>query len=183
MRNRLNTWRVICPWSTLCRLDAAGFAYHLQCGVLQGDIKCELLDAKHESHLLHLDGQLSYDPKPYGVDHATRFHIKTMQVSPQWSCVQYLHHLVMQEYAALAMQCLYPVVFLTCLSVPACFLCLQHCTISCHFTAGAVVTIVSKSYPQASNFLQCEALLEPFSLMQTRCFQICCMLNLFIIYL
>lgn len=49
---------------------------------LQGETKCELFDAKHESHLLHLDGQLSYDPKPYGVDHACRFHIKTMQVSP-----------------------------------------------------------------------------------------------------
>lgn len=47
---------------------------------LQGETKCELVDAKHESHLLHLDGQLSYDPKPYGVDHACRFHIKTMQV-------------------------------------------------------------------------------------------------------
>lgn len=49
---------------------------------LQGETKCELFDAKHESHLLHLDGQLSYDPKPYGVDHACRIHIKTMQVSP-----------------------------------------------------------------------------------------------------
>lgn len=48
---------------------------------LQGETKCELFDAKHESHLLHLDGQLSYDPKPYGVDHACRFHIKTMQVN------------------------------------------------------------------------------------------------------
>ena len=48
---------------------------------LQGETKCELFDAKHESHLLHLDGQLSYDPKPYGVDHACRFRIKTMQVS------------------------------------------------------------------------------------------------------
>ena len=48
---------------------------------IQGETNCELLDAKHESHLLHHDGQLSYDPKPYGVDHACRFHIKTMQVS------------------------------------------------------------------------------------------------------
>lgn len=47
----------------------------------QGETNCELFDAKHESHLLHHDGQLSYDPKPYGVDHACRFHIKTMQVS------------------------------------------------------------------------------------------------------
>lgn len=49
--------------------------------LLQGETKCELFDAKHESHLLHHDGQLSYDPKPYGVDHTCRFHIKTMQVS------------------------------------------------------------------------------------------------------
>ncbi len=49
--------------------------------LIQGEINCELFDAKHESHLLHHDGQLSYDPKPYGVDHACRFHIKTMQVS------------------------------------------------------------------------------------------------------
>ena len=47
--------------------------------LLQGETKCELFDAKHESHLLHLDGQLSYDPKPYGI-HTSRFHIKTMQV-------------------------------------------------------------------------------------------------------
>lgn len=47
---------------------------------LQGEARCELFEAKHESHLSNDDGQLSYDPFPYGTDYASRFHIKTMQV-------------------------------------------------------------------------------------------------------
>lgn len=58
------------------------------CALVQGETNCELFDAKHESHLLHHDGQLSYDPKPYGVDHACRFHIKTMQVSSAFLCLK-----------------------------------------------------------------------------------------------
>lgn len=48
--------------------------------LLQGEARCELFEAKHESHLSNDDGQLSYDPFPYGTDYASRFHIKTMQV-------------------------------------------------------------------------------------------------------
>ena len=52
----------------------------LDISILQGEARCELFEAKHESHLSNDDGQLSYDPFPYGTDYASRFHIKTMQV-------------------------------------------------------------------------------------------------------
>ena len=48
-------------------------------------MNCEVYDAKHESHLLHEEGRLSYDPSAYSppISHGrqSRFHIKTMEVS------------------------------------------------------------------------------------------------------
>ena len=48
-------------------------------------MNCEVYDAKHESHLLHAEGRLSYDPGAYSVPSShgrqSRFHIKTMEVS------------------------------------------------------------------------------------------------------
>lgn len=56
---------------------------------IKGEARCELFEAKHESHLSNDDGQLSYDPFPYGTDYASRFHIKTMQVY-RYHCVSKL---------------------------------------------------------------------------------------------
>ena len=53
-----------------------------------------MYDAKHESHLLHEEGRLSYDPSAYSPPSLrgrhSRFHIKTMEVSTR-SAVACLH--------------------------------------------------------------------------------------------
>ncbi len=56
-------------------------------------MNCEVYDAKHESHLLHEEGRLSYDPSAYSPPSShgrqSRFHIKTMEVStkPALACL------------------------------------------------------------------------------------------------
>ncbi|DBB03558.1 hypothetical protein WJX82_011164 [Trebouxia sp. C0006] len=83
---RESAYNPLHPQNQLQQQDETLYVAFQQRIQIKGETNCELFDAKHESHLLHHDGQLSYDPKPYGVDHACRFHIKTMQV--------YRHHCV-----------------------------------------------------------------------------------------
>ena len=147
----------VCNESVLisCVLISRKTVIYPQIALLQGDIKCELLDAKHESHLLHLDGQLSYDPKPYGVDHATRFHIKTMQVSSQWFFLQFLQQDVIQQQTAFIAWTLYPIVLVTCLSLLFTFsISSQHQCSSCCFTPAAAVKSAANLCMHKTNSLQ-----------------------------